>query len=129
MAAAMARLTREPAVCLAEPSGFTNYISAVAEAHYTGDPVIFISASANSNNFDNAGFKEMPQANVVDCMTKYAIEVNDAQRIGWFFDKAYDIAVNQPTGPVQLAIPTNFLFSGRVELEQRAGSRKFDTGR
>jgi acetolactate synthase-1/2/3 large subunit len=129
MAAAMARLTREPAVCLAEPSGFTNYISAVAEAHYTGDPVIFISASANSNNFDNAGFKEMPQANVVDCMTKYAIEVNDAQRIGWFFDKAYDIAINQPTGPVQLAIPTNFLFSGRVELEQRAGSRKFDTRR
>jgi acetolactate synthase-1/2/3 large subunit len=129
MAAAMARLTREPAVCLAEPSGFTNYVSAVAEAHYSGDPVIFVSASANTNNFDNAGFKEMPQADVVKCMTKYAIEVNDPQRIGWFFDKAYDIAINQPTGPVQLAIPTNFLFSGRVELEQPAGSRKFDTRR
>ncbi len=129
MAAATARLTREPAVCLAEPSGFTNYVSAVAEAHYTGDPVIFISASANSNNFDNAGFKEMPQADVVDCMTKYAIEVNDAQRIGWFFDKAYDIAINLPTGPVQLTIPTNFLFSGRVSLEQPEGARKFDTTR
>lgn len=129
MAAASARLTRQAAVCLAEPSGFTNYISAVAEAHYTGDPVIFISASANSNNHDNAGFKEMPQTNVVDCMTKYAIEVNDAQRIGWFFDKAYDIAVNQPTGPVQLTIPTNYLFSGRVELEQAAGGRKYDTTR
>ena len=129
MAAAHARLTREPAVCLAEPSGFTNYISAVAEAHYTGDPVIFISASSNSNNFDNAGFKEMPQANVVDCMTKYAIEVNEAQRIGWFFDKAHDIATNLPSGPVQLAIPTNFLFSGKVHLEQPAGSRKFDTRR
>jgi acetolactate synthase-1/2/3 large subunit len=71
----------------------------------------------------------MPQADVVDCMTKYAIEVNDAQRIGWFFDKAYDIAINLPTGPVQLTIPTNFLFSGRVSLEQPEGARKFDTTR
>lgn len=129
MAAATARLTREAAVCLAEPSGFTNYVSAVAEAHYVGDPVIFVSASSNSNNFDNAGFKEMPQADVVECMTKYAIEVNDAQRIGWFFDKAYDIAINQPTGPVQLTIPTNFLFSGRISLQQPAAARKFDTTR
>jgi acetolactate synthase-1/2/3 large subunit len=129
MAAAHARLTREPTVCLAEPSGFTNYVSAVAEAYYVGDPVIFISASSNTNNFDNAGFKEMPQAEVVRCMTKYAIEVNAPERIGWFFDKAYDICVNQPTGPVQLVIPTNFLFSGKIRLEQREGARKFDTKR
>ncbi len=129
MAAATARLTREPAVCLVEPSGFTNYISAVAEAYYIGDPVIFVSASSNFNNFDNAGFKEMPQPEVVDCMTKYAIEVNDAQRIGWFFDKAHDIAINQPAGPVQLTIPTNFLYSGKVELESPEGSRAFDPRR
>ena len=129
MAAAHARLTREPTVCLAEPSGFTNYVSAVAEAYYVGDPVIFISASSNTNNFDNAGFKEMPQAEVVRCMTKYAIEVNAPDRIGWFFDKAFDICVNQPTGPVQLVIPTNFLFSGKVNLEQPEGARTYDTKR
>jgi len=129
MAAAVARLTREPTVCLAEPSGFTNYISAIAEAYYVGDPVIFISASSNTNNFDNAGFKEMPQTEVVRCMSKYAIEVNQPQRIGWFFDKAYDIAINLPTGPVQLTIPTNYLFSGKVSLESPAGARSFDTRR
>ncbi|MBT8079289.1 MAG: thiamine pyrophosphate-binding protein [Gammaproteobacteria bacterium] len=129
MAAATARLTREPAVCLAEPSGFTNYISAVAEAFYVGDSVIFVSASSNCNNFDNAGFKEMPQPEVVRCMSKYAIEVNDASRIAWFFDKAYDIAINQPTGPVQLTIPTNFLFSGRVSLEAAENQRSFDPTR
>ena len=42
LASAEARLDREPAVVLAEPSGFTNYISAVAEAFHSGDPVIFI---------------------------------------------------------------------------------------
>lgn len=129
IATADARLSRKATICLAEPSGFTNYVSAVAEAYYAGDPVIFVSASSNSNNFDNAGFKEMPQTDVVDCMTKYAVEVNDVNRIGWFFDKAYDIAINQPTGPVQLTIPTNFLFSGRVSLEATAGTRQFDPAR
>ena len=57
MAAATARLTREATVCIAEPSGFTNYISAVAEAHFAGDPVIFIGVSSNSHHFDNDGLK------------------------------------------------------------------------
>ncbi len=129
MAAATARLTREVAVCLAEPSGFTNYVSAVAEAYYAGDPVIFIGISSNSNNFDNKGFKEMPQAEVVRAMTKYAIEVNDPNRIAWFLDKAYDIASNHPTGPVQLTIPTNYLFTGKIDSETPAGKRSFDPTR
>ncbi len=129
MAAATARLNREVNVCLAEPSGFTNYVSAVAEAYFAGDPVIFIGISSNTNNFDNKGFKELPQAEVVRCMTKYAIEVNDASRIAWFFDKAYDIACNQPTGPVQLTVPTNFLFTGKIDESPKPASRTFDPSR
>lgn len=129
MAAAYARVTREPAICIAEPSGFTNYVSAVAEAYYAGDPVLFISASANTHHFDNSGFKEMPQADVVRSMTRYAVEVNEGQRIGWFFDKAWDIATNSPTGPVQLAIPTNFLFSGAYSADPSPNARKIDAAR
>lgn len=129
LATAHARITREPAVCIAEPSGFTNYISAVAEAYYAGDPVLFISASSNSHNFDNRGFKEMPQDEMVRCITKYSIEVNEGQRIGWFFDKAWDIAINSPTGPVQLSIPTNFLFSGAFAADTPEGARTFDPSR
>lgn len=129
MAAAYTRVTREPAICIAEPSGFTNYVSAVAEAYYAGDPVLFISASANTHHFDNAGFKEMPQADVVRSMTRYAVEVNEGERIGWFFDKAWDIATNAPTGPVQLAIPTNFLFSGAYAADPAPTARRFDPAR
>jgi acetolactate synthase-1/2/3 large subunit len=129
LATATARCTRKPSVCIAEPSGFTNYVSAVAEAYYAGDPVIFVSATSNSNNFDNQGFKEMPQAEVVRCMTKYSIEVNDAQRIGWFLDKAWDIATQHPTGPVQLCIPTNFLFTKQLYAEPAEGARAFDRTR
>jgi len=129
LATATARCTREPSVCIAEPSGFTNYISAVAEASYAGDPVIFISATSNSHNFDNQGFKEMPQAEVVRCMTKYSVEVNEPQRIEWFLDKAWDIATQHPTGPVQLCIPTNFLFTKQLEAEPAQGARRYDRTR
>lgn len=129
LAAATARYKREVAVCVAEPSGFTNYISAVAEAHYAGDPVIFIGVSSNTHHFDNQGFKELPQAEVVRSMTKYSVEVNEAQRMPWFFDKAFDIASNHPTGPVQLTVPINFLFTAQIADKPEPGVRGFDSRR
>ncbi len=124
MASAWSRLHREPAVVIAEPSGFTNYISAVAEAFHSGDPVIFISAGGNFHRLDHMGFKEVPpQHRVVETFTKYSIRVNEGMRIHEFFDKAYDIASNLPTGPVQLSIPINFLFS---HYDMGAKERFFD---
>ena len=111
MASAWARLHREPAVVIAEPSGFTNYISAVAEAFHSGDPVIYISAASIFHRLDHMGFKEMPQHRVVETFTKYSVMVTGGDRIHEFFDKAYEIASNLPTGPVELSIPINFLFS------------------
>ena len=58
LAAMEARITRKPSVCIAEPSGFTNYISAAAEAYHAHDPVIFISANSISHRWDRKGFKE-----------------------------------------------------------------------
>jgi len=111
MANAWARLHREPAVVIAEPSGFTNYISAVAEAFHSGDPVIYISAASIFHRLDHMGFKEMPQHRIVESFTKYSVMVTSGNRAHEFFDKAYDIASNLPTGPVELSIPINFLFS------------------
>jgi len=111
LASAASRLDREPAVVLAEPSGFTNYISSVAEAFHSGDPVIFISVGSIFHRLDHMGFKEMPQHRVVESFTKYSVRVTSGDRLHEYFDKAYDIAANLPTGPVQLSIPINFVFS------------------
>lgn len=112
MASAASRINREPVVVLAEPSGYTNYISAVAEAFHSGDPVIFISVGGNFHRLDRQGFKETPrQEELVKTLTKYSIMVYEGNRIHEFFNKAYDIASNLPTGPVQITIPINFVFS------------------
>lgn len=111
MASAASRVNRTPMVVLAEPSGFTNYISAVAEAFHSGDPVIFISVASIYHREDQMGFKEMPQHRVVESFTKYSVKITSGDRFHEYFDKAYDIACNLPTGPVHLSIPINFVFS------------------
>lgn len=126
LADAWARLTREPCVCIAEPSGFTNYISAVAEAYHAGDPVIFVSSHSIYHRLDRMPMKEIPQQRITEGITKYSMLVNDGARIPEFFDKAYDIAINQPTGPVQLSIPINFLYSRRYEIAEKENERPFD---
>ncbi|MDM8539994.1 thiamine pyrophosphate-binding protein [Desulfococcaceae bacterium HSG9] len=123
MASATSRIRREPTVVLAEPSGFTNYISSVAEAFHSGDPVIFISVGSIFHRLDHMGFKEMPQHRVVESFTKYSFRITSGDRIHEFFDKAYDIAANLPTGPVQLSIPINFVFS---HYEMGNTKRSFD---
>ena len=123
LASATSRLQREPVVVLAEPSGFTNYISAVAEAFHSGDPVIFISVGSIFHRQDHQGFKEMPQHRVVESFTKYSKQVTSGDRLHEFFDKAYDIACNLPTGPVELSVPINFVFS---HYEMGGKKRTFD---
>lgn len=123
MASATSRINREPVVVLAEPSGFTNYVSAVAEAFHSGDPVIFISVCSIFHRMDHMGFKEMDQHRVVESMTKYSVKVTSGDRLHEYFDKAYDIAANLPTGPVELSIPINFVFSN---YEMGTKKRHFD---
>ena len=123
LASATSRISREPVVVLAEPSGFTNYVSAVAEAFHSGDPVIFISVCSIFHRMDHMGFKEMPQHRVVESMTKYSVKVTSGDRLHEYFDKAYDIAANLPTGPVELSIPINFVFS---KYEMGIKKRNFD---
>lgn len=125
MASAASRIDREPKVVLAEPSGFTNYVSAVAEAFHSGDPVIFISVASIFHRMDHMGFKEMDQHRVVESMTKYSVKVTSGDRLHEYFDKAYDIAANLPTGPVELSVPINFVFS---HYEMGTKKRHFDLG-
>lgn len=125
LACMQARISRCPSVCIAEPSGFTNYISAMAEAYHAHDPVIFICANSISHRWDRKGFKETEQARMMELISKYSIMVNDGARITEFFDKAYHIAVNHPTGPVQLSIPVNFLYS-KYDTSEKEIDRKFD---
>jgi acetolactate synthase-1/2/3 large subunit len=127
-----AQVTREPAVCIGEPSGVTNFVSAVAEAYYSQQPVIFIGVSSIFHRIQQRGFKEIPLERIVEPITKYSVlvgsgppSVGPASRFPEYFDKAYDIAVNPPTGPVMLSIPINFLYSSRHEREVKEGERAF----
>jgi acetolactate synthase-1/2/3 large subunit len=62
---------------------------------------------------------------MMEPVTKYSIMVPDGARIPEFFNKAYHIANHHPTGPVQLSIPVDFLYSG-YDIVPKTTDRKID---
>ena len=133
LADGLAQVTREPAVAIAEPSGVTNLVSAVAEAHYSQQPVIFIGIRSIFHRIEQRGFKEIAEERIIEPIAKYSVMMGPGSsrdgpcaRFPEYFDKAYDIAVNQqPTGPVMLSVPINLLYSRRQASEIKEGEELF----
>lgn len=120
MADGMARLTRDPAVCLVGPEGMANVVSAMLEAYGARSPVVFITGSSTLKRRAQGGFKEVDHVRMAEAVTKWSVLVTDGNRIPDFIDKAFEIAVSGNPGPVHLSIPTDLLYSSYVESEERA---------
>ena len=68
------------------------------------------------------GFQEFNILDAVRCMTKYCVMVKDANDIGYYLDKAKNIAENGRPGPVWLDIPLDI----QGEQIETDGLRRYD---
>lgn len=127
LADGMARVTRNPAVCLVGPEGFGNAVPAMLEAYGARSPIVFITGSSTLKRRGQGGFKEVDHVRIAEGITKYSALVTDGNRIPDFIDKAFEIAVSGNPGPVHLSIPTDLLYSSYFEREDRA-ERPFEHG-
>lgn len=84
--------------------GFTNMLTAVADAYYDSIPVLFITAhsAANNPNMRAEHNQEMDTVALVSKITKYAKRVNSAKDVQEELDKAYTMATSGRKGPVFL---------------------------
>lgn len=93
--------------------GATNMITGICNAYFDSIPVIFITGQVNSfeskddYHVRQRGFQETDIVNMVKDITKYAVYVEDAKKIGYYLEKAYQIAIDGRKGPVLLDIPMN----------------------
>lgn len=91
--------------------GFTNALTAIANAYLDRVPTLFIagaapSAEAEANTLQG-GFDAVAMAQPV---TKWAQRVTDPNRIVEFIRRAGEIALSGPPGPVFLEIPIDVMF-------------------
>ena len=113
-AVAHAKFTGTPsAVMVTTGCGGTNAITGLLGAWQDNTPVIFISGQCkraetirySGKPLRQFGVQEADIIAVVSSLTKYAVMVDDPQRIAYELDKAVAIATSGRPGPVWLDIP------------------------
>ena len=111
-AEAYARISEGFGVCVVTSGpGATNAITGLSGAWLDGTPVIFLSGQAkradlvNGQGIRQFGIQEINIVDIVRPITKYAVQVREAEDILYELEKATALAKTGKPGPVWLDIP------------------------
>jgi acetolactate synthase-1/2/3 large subunit len=109
---AWGRLTEQPGVALLTAGpGHCNAMGALYVALMAESPVVMLSGHCPRSEIGKGAFQEMDQIAAAEPVTKAAWLVEDAERLGEDFAKAFDLARSGRPGPVHLSLPTDVLES------------------
>lgn len=93
--------------------GATNLLTGICNAYFDSIPTLFITGQVNTNELKGSlgvrqrGFQETDIISMVQSVTKYAAQVEDASKIKYYLDYAFEQAMSGRRGPVLLDIPMN----------------------
>ena len=93
--------------------GAANLISGIADAYFDSLPVIFLTGQLNTYEYSGIrglrqqGFQEIDIVAMAKPVTKYAVQIRDAEDIVRELNKAYHIANSGRKGPVLIDLPMN----------------------
>ena len=109
-----ARTKKSPGCCLVTTGpGGTNTLTGVACAWIDSIPVIFISGQVFLNQTiqktkkRQVGVQEIDIISMVKSSTKFSKMILDANSIGYYLEKAYQISITGRPGPVWIDIPAD----------------------
>ena len=113
------------AVVTTGPGG-TNTITGVSSCWIDSVPVLFVSGQVflnqtiSNTGLRQLGVQEIDIVSLVKPITKYAIMVNNPNKIRYHLEKAYFIALNKRPGPVWIDIPAN-IQSALIDVKKLKG--------
>lgn len=92
--------------------GFTNLLSAIADAYYDSLPVLFI--TAHTSNLPSNGIRVMADQEIDTCaivrpITKESIRIDDASVLASEFERICDSAMEGRKGPVLVDVASSLL--------------------
>ncbi len=111
-AEAYARIKESIGCCLVTSGpGATNALTGLVGAYIDSIPVIFISGQAKradliaDQNIRQFGIQEVDIISMVRSYTKYAVEIDDPEKVRFEAEKAIALALNGRPGPVWISVP------------------------
>jgi len=115
MAEAWGMLTRKPGVALVTAGpGFSNSISAIANAQMANTPLLLIAGLVSTKNQERLDLQDMRQLPVIEPLVKKTYCCQKTERIGEFIDMAYRMATGGRPGPVYLELPVD-IWAAKVD--------------
>src|SRR3954451_7627402 len=111
-AEAMGKLTRIPglAVLTAGP-GVTNGVSAVAQAQFSGSPLVVLGGRAPQNRWGSGSLQHLYQPPILAPVTKLARTIHTAAEVAEGVHEAFTLAGSSHRGPVFVDVPMDELFN------------------
>jgi acetolactate synthase-1/2/3 large subunit len=110
-AEATGKLTRVPglAVLTAGP-GVTNGVSAIAQAQFSGSPMVVVGGRAPHNRWGSGSLQELDQPPILVSITKDARTIPTAAEVPRGIDEAFRLAGSSHRGPVFVDVPMDQFF-------------------
>lgn len=123
-AEAIGKLTRTPglAVLTAGP-GVTNGVSPIAQAHFSGSPLVVIGGRAPAASWGTGTLQELDHPPIFASISKYAATAHTLADIAPVVDEAFTLAGSSHRGPAFVDIPMDEFFnSGPIDHVSRGSS-------
>ena len=124
-AEAMGKLTRKPglAVLTAGP-GVTNGVSAVAQAQFSGSPLVVVGGRAPANRWGSGSLQELDQPPILAPVTKLARTIHTADAVAEGMHEAFILAASSHRGPVFVDVPMDEFFNTSAVTRPVVGERE-----
>lgn len=112
MAAAWGKLTGQPGLCfVTRGPGATNAAIGIHTAMQDSVPLILFVGQVGTDMKGREAFQEIDYRAVFGAMAKWAVEIDDADRIPEILARAWATALTGRPGPVVIALPEDMLTS------------------
>jgi acetolactate synthase I/II/III large subunit len=121
-AEATGKLTRTPglAVLTAGP-GVTNGVSPIAQARFSGSPLVVVGGRAPTGRWGTGSLQELDHPPILSTITKRATTAHRVDDIAGVMDAAFTAAGSSHRGPAFVDVPMDQLF-GRTTIEPPGAS-------
>ena len=122
-AEAVGKLTRTPglAVLTAGP-GVTNGVSPIAQAHFSGSPLVVVGGRAPANRWGTGSLQELDHPPIVDTVSKWATTAHLVDDIAPTMDEAFSLAGSSHRGPTFVDVPMDQFFDSTTVTTRSAGN-------
>ena len=110
MAEATGKLTRRPGIAfVTRGPGATNASAGVHVAKQDSTPMILFVGQIARGHRDREAFQEVDYRAMFGSVAKWVAEIDDADRIPEYINRAFHVAMSGRPGPVVLALPEDML--------------------